>query len=259
MAAESQRAATVSSTVEDYLKVVLKIEDMKQRASTSRVARHLEVADATVTDMLRKLKKAGLLEYKPYYGATLTRKGRRVAVRILRRHRLLEMFLHQVLGYGWEQVHQEAERLEHAVSDLFIARIDALLDFPVQDPHGEIIPDARGFRQVEDDLCLAEAEPGGYSVRKVTNSDPEFLAYLDKVGLRPATRLWLQEKAPFQGPLKLLPESGREPVYLGLEASRSLFVLPLKDRRPAPAPAPDGSESRGASGRAGRAAGNEEK
>ena len=255
MAAESQRKATVSSTVEDYLKVVLKIEDMKQKASTSRVARHLDVADATVTDMLRKLKKAGLLEYKPYYGATLTRKGRQMAVRILRRHRLLEMFLHQVLGYGWEQVHQEAERLEHAVSDLFISRIDALLDFPVQDPHGEIIPDARGFRQVEDDLCLAEAEPGSYSIRKVTNSDPEFLAYLDKVGLRPATRFSLQDKAPFQGPLKLLPESGREPVYLGLEACRSIFVLPRKDRRAAPEPLPEGSASRAAGERAGRGTG----
>ena len=257
MATESQKTAAVSSTVEDYLKVVLKIEDMKQRASTSRVARHLDVADATVTDMLRKLKKAGLLEYKPYYGATLTRKGRQVAVRILRRHRLLEMFLHQVLGYGWEQVHQEAERLEHAVSDLFISRIDALLDFPSQDPHGEIIPDARGFRQVEDDLCLAEAEPGSYSVRKVTDSDPEFLAYLDKVGLRPATRFSLQEKSPFQGPLKLLPESGREPVYLGLEASRSIFVLPLKDRPPASAPLPKGRASRESFGRAGRGAGKE--
>lgn len=252
MAAESEKKTTVSSTVEDYLKVVLKIEDMKQRASTSRVARHLDVADATVTDMLRKLKKAGLLEYKPYYGATLTRKGRQMAVRILRRHRLLEMFLHQVLGYGWEQVHQEAERLEHAVSDLFISRIDALLDFPSQDPHGEAIPDARGVRQVEDDLCLAEAEPGSYSVRKVTNSDPEFLAYLDKVGLRPATRLSLQEKAPFQGPLKLLPESRLEPVYLGLEACRSIFVSPRKDRLRASESAPDGPASREVASRGSR-------
>lgn len=244
MAAESQRTGTVSSTVEDYLKVVLKIEDMKQRASTSRVARHLDVADATVTDMLRKLKKAGLLEYKPYYGATLTRNGRQMALRILRRHRLLELFLHQVLGYGWEQVHQEAERLEHAVSDLFISRIDALLDFPAQDPHGETIPDARGFRQVEDDLCLAEAELGNYSIRKVTNSDPEFLAYLDKVGLRPDNRFLLKEKAPFQGPLKLLPESGKEPVYLGLEASRSIFVLPLKKHPTIPASLQKDSASR---------------
>ena len=252
MAAESRGKAMVSSTVEDYLKVVLKIEDMKQRASTSRVARHLDVADATVTDMLRKLKKAGLLEYKPYYGATLTQKGRQVALRILRRHRLVELFLHQVLGYGWEQVHEEAERLEHAVSDLFVSRIDALLDFPAQDPHGEIIPDAQGFRQVEDDLCLAEAELGEYSIRKVTNSDPEFLAYLDKVGLRPGNRFSLQEKAPFQGPLKLLPDAGREPVYLGLEASRSIFVLPLKGSSAASASAPDGPASGDAGSRGSR-------
>ncbi len=232
MAADSRKNSTVSSTVEDYLKVVLKIEDMKQKASTSRVARHLDVADATVTDMLRKLKRAGLLEYKPYYGATLTRKGRQVALRILRRHRLLELFLHQILGYGWEQVHEEAERLEHAVSDLFVARVDALLNFPAKDPHGEAIPDAQGFRQVEDDVCLAEAELGHYCIHKVTNSDPEFLAYMDKVGLLPAAQFLLQEKAPFQGPLKLLLEPGQMPVYLGLEASKSVYVLPLKDRSP---------------------------
>jgi DtxR family Mn-dependent transcriptional regulator len=240
MAAETHRSSTISSTVEDYLKVVLKIEDMKQKASTSRVARHLDVADATVTDMLRKLKKAGLLEYKPYYGAALTRKGRQMALRILRRHRLLELFLHQILGYGWEQVHEEAERLEHAVSDLFVARIDALLNFPAKDPHGETIPDARGFRQVEDDVCLAEAELGKYYICKVANSDPEFLAYLDKVGLLPAAQFSLQEKGPFQGPLKLLLEPGQVPVYLGLEASKSIYVLPFKDRSPVPGsfPAP---------------------
>ena len=87
-----------------------------------------------------------LLEYKPYYGATLTTEGRKLALRILRRHRLIELFLHKVMGYGWEQVHDEAEKLEHVVSDLFVERIDAYLGYPDKDPHGEVIPDAKGFR-----------------------------------------------------------------------------------------------------------------
>ena len=136
----------ISSTAEDYLKAVLRMEDRNEKASTSSVARHLEVADASVTDMLRKLQKAGLLEYKPYYGASLTKKGRSVALKILRRHRLIELFLHEVMGYGWEEVHDEAEKLEHVVSDFFVERADSLLNHPVKDPHGEVIPDARGFR-----------------------------------------------------------------------------------------------------------------
>jgi DtxR family transcriptional regulator, Mn-dependent transcriptional regulator len=214
----------ISSTVEDYLKAVLKMEDMNEKASTSNVARHLSVADASVTDMLRKLQKAGLLEYKPYYGATLTAQGRQLALQILRRHRLIELFLHQVMGYGWEQVHDEAEKLEHVVSNFFVERIDALLNHPDKDPHGEVIPDARGFRSQEEHLCLTDAEPGDYTVRTVINDRPEFLAYLEKESMTPGTPFRLLEKAPFQGPLKLLIQSRKEPHYLGLEAAKSIYV-----------------------------------
>jgi DtxR family transcriptional regulator, Mn-dependent transcriptional regulator len=214
----------ISSTVEDYLKAVLKMEDMNEKASTSNVARHLSVADASVTDMLRKLQKAGLLEYKPYYGATLTAQGRQLALQILRRHRLIELFLHQVMGYGWEQVHDEAEKLEHVVSNFFVERIDALLNYPDKDPHGEVIPDARGFRSQEEHICLTDAEPGDYTVRTVINDRPEFLAYLEKESMTPGTPFRLLEKAPFQGPLKLLIQSRKEPHYLGLEAAKSIFV-----------------------------------
>jgi DtxR family Mn-dependent transcriptional regulator len=214
----------ISSTVEDYLKAVLKMEDNNEKASTSSVARHLAVADASVTDMLRKLQKAGLLEYKPYYGATLTAQGRRLALKILRRHRLIELFLHQVMGYGWERVHDEAEKLEHVVSDFFVERIDALLDHPDKDPHGEVIPDAQGFRSLEEDVCLAYAEPGEYTVRKVTNGQPEFLAYLEKESLTPGTALTLLEKGPFQGPLKLIIRGKKDPQYVGLEAAKSIHV-----------------------------------
>ena len=216
----------VSSTVEDYLKAFLKLEDMNEKASTSTVARHLSVADASVTDMLRKLQKTGLLEYKPYYGATLTAEGRRLALRILRRHRLIELFLHKVMGYGWEQVHDEAEKLEHVVSDLFVERVDAYLGYPEKDPHGEVIPDAKGFRTRELDICLLRAEPGEYVIRKVTNDQPEFLAYLEKQALTPGVSFVLLEKAPFRGPLKLLLAGRKLPQYLGLEAAKDIHVLP---------------------------------
>jgi DtxR family transcriptional regulator, Mn-dependent transcriptional regulator len=228
----------VSSTVEDYLKAVLRMEDMKEKVSTSGVARHLDVTDATVTDMLRKLKKAGLLEYKPYYGATLTEQGRMVALRLLRRHRLIELFLHQIMGYGWEQVHEEAEKLEHVVSDFFVERLDALLNYPVKDPHGEVIPDAQGFRESENDICLAEAETGGqYEIQRVINGNPEFLAYLEKEDLTPANRFHLLEKAPFQGPLKLVLAGSKTPKYIGLDVAKSIYVSPCQSK-PAISPTP---------------------
>ena len=218
----------ITSTAEDYLKAVLRMEDMNEKASTSNVARHLEVADASVTDMLRKLQKAGLLEYKPYYGASLTKKGRMAALRILRRHRLIELFLHQIMGYGWEEVHNEAEKLEHVVSDFFVERVDALLNYPVKDPHGEVIPDAQGFRRLDEDLCLAEAELGRYVIRRVISSNPEFLAYLEREDLLPANAFTLLEKAPFQGPLKLLRSNSQAPQYIGLEVAKSIFVSPFQ-------------------------------
>jgi DtxR family Mn-dependent transcriptional regulator len=225
------RERAVTSTAEDYLKAVLKLEDMNEKASTSNVARRLEVSDGTVTDMLRKLQSAGLLEYTPYYGAALTPRGRAVALKILRRHRLIELFLHQIMGYGWEQVHAEAERLEHAVSDFFVERIDALMNHPAQDPHGEVIPDARGFRESENDVCLALAETGKFTIKKVINASPELLTYLNKESLVPTRSLSLLEKAPFQGPLKLQLEGSRTPTYIGLDVAKCIFVCPATGRR----------------------------
>ena len=218
------RKSTVSSTAEDYLKAVLNLEDMHEKASTSSVARRLAVADGTVTDMLRKLQSAGLLEYTPYYGATLTPRGRSIALKILRRHRLIELFLHRIMGYGWEQVHDEAERLEHAVSDFFVERIDALMNYPSKDPHGEVIPDARGFRESEDYISLAQAEQGRFTIRKVINASPELLTYLDKESLVPAQSFTLLEKAPFQGPLKLQLRGKSMPTYVGHEVATCIFV-----------------------------------
>jgi len=221
----------ISSTVEDYLKAVLRMEDRNEKASTSGVARHLEVADASVTDMLRKLQKAGLLEYKPYYGASLTKKGRAVALKILRRHRLIELFLHQIMGYGWEEVHNEAEKLEHVVSDFFVERADSLLNYPDKDPHGEVIPDAQGFRRLDEDICLADAEAGTYIIRRVISSNPELLAYLEKEDLLPSRTFALHERAPFAGPLKLLRSHNKSTQYIGLEVAKSIFVSPCQTKK----------------------------
>jgi len=220
------RKSAVSSTAEDYLKAVLNLEDMHEKASTSSVARRLAVADGTVTDMLRKLQSAGLLEYTPYYGATLTARGRTIALKILRRHRLIELFLHRIMGYGWEQVHDEAERMEHAVSDFFVERIDALMSYPSKDPHGEVIPDARGFRESEDDISLAQAEEGRFTIRKVINASPALLTYLNKESLVPTQAFTLLEKAPFQGPLKLQIRGRKAVTYVGHEVARCIFVCP---------------------------------
>lgn len=214
----------ITSTVEDYLKVLLRIEESQERVSTSNVARTLAVADSSVTDMLRKLHKAGLLEHRPYYGATLTEKGRKTALKILRRHRLVELFLHDVLGYGWEQVHEEAEKLEHVVSDLFIERVDALLNHPARDPHGEAIPDPEGHRATEVGACLAEAAEGDYEIVRITNGKAGLFDYLEAEGLRPGGRVRLIEKAPFGGPLVLKPAGSRKLVHLGREAARSIYV-----------------------------------
>ena len=192
----------VSSTVEDYLKAFLRLEDMNEKASTSTVARHLSVADASVTDMLRKLQKNGLLEYKPYYGATLTTEGRKLALRILRRHRLIELFLHKVMGYGWEQVHDEAEKLEHVVSDLFVERIDAYLGYPDKDPHGEVIPDAKGFRNEELDICLLRVEPGEYVVRKVTNDQPRVSGLPSEAIPYPGSLVSVAGESPIPRPIE---------------------------------------------------------
>jgi DtxR family Mn-dependent transcriptional regulator len=225
------RDPIVSSTAEDYLKAVLKLEDMNEKASTSKVARRLDVSDGTVTDMLRKLQSAGLLEYTPYYGATLTARGRGIALQILRRHRLIELFLHQIMGYGWEQVHDEAERLEHAVSDFFVERIDALMNHPAKDPHGEVIPDAQGFREPEDDISLASANAGVYTIRRVTSSNPAVLAYLEKEGLLPTRTLSLVDRAPFDGPLKLLLTKTDTVCHISLDLAKHIFVSPVKKWR----------------------------
>src|SRR5690606_30638925 len=153
-------AADLTRSVEDYLKAVYRLTEDGSPASTNAIAEELAVAPPSVSGMIKRLAEQGLLEHVPYRGVTLTRAGRREALRVVRRHRLIEAYLVQFLGYTWDTVHDEAERLEHAVSDDLVARMAASLGNPRFDPHGDPIPTAEGRVQVRKTVPLADVETG---------------------------------------------------------------------------------------------------
>ena len=214
-----------SENVENYLTAIFRLTRETSTTSTSALAEHLGLAAGTVTGMLKRLSEQGLVEHVPYYGAQLTERGRSQALNLVRRHRLIEQFLVQVLGYAWDGVHAEAERLEHAVSDELVDRMAAVLGHPAEDPHGAPIP--TNGEPFEEPLlpCLEDLEVGGGAVlRRVPDEDPEALRYLARIGLVPGAELTLMERTPCRGPLRI--RVGNEEHYLGMELSRQLRVEP---------------------------------
>lgn len=215
-----------SPAVQDYLKAIYRLSQDDEAASTSSIAERLQVAAGSVSGMLRRLADQGLVEHIPYYGARLTQDGEREAVRMIRRHRVLEAFLVEVLGYTWDRVHEEAERLEHAASDELIDRMARVIGEPDFDPHGAPIPGA-GRAFVEPRYpSLAELEVGCPAVlREVSDEDPAALRYLAGLKLLPGVRLEVLEQAPFKGPLRV--RVGETVQYVGRELSCSIKVEPL--------------------------------
>ena len=212
--------------VQDYLKAIYKLSRGGVPATTSSIAERLRVAAGSVTGMLKRLAEQGLVEHVPYAGARLTPAGEREAVRMIRRHRVLELFLVEVLGYTWDCVHEEAERLEHAASDELIDRMAQLLGEPEADPHGDPIPGAVGSFEEWRYPPLSALEVGRRAIlRRVSDEDPAALRYLAGLGLRPGAEVEVVERAPFGGPLRLRV-NGREQV-VGRELSRSLEVEPV--------------------------------
>lgn len=179
-----------SLTVENYVKAVLQNElrTGAQSVSTGTLARDLDVSPGTVTSMLKTLAELELANYRPYEGVALTDAGRQVGMRMLRRHRLIEQFLVQTLNLSWDQVHEEAENMEHAVSDFLVDRIDEFLGRPEYDPHGDPIPSSAGKLRgaTTDSTPLARCTAGAVvECTRVMNQDPEFLRFLGDAGLRP--------------------------------------------------------------------------
>ena len=194
----------LTEPVEDYLKVIYDIELEEDAAATNDIAQRLQIAPASVSGMVRRLADQGLLEYERYRGVRLTGSGRRAALRTIRRHRVIEAYLVQALGYSWDVVHGEAERLEHAASDDLIDRMAKAIGEPSTDPHGAPIPTRDGKVDERRHRRLSDLHPGQRAhVTRVADEDPELLRYLASLGLRPGVMVTVEEKAPFDGPLTL--------------------------------------------------------
>ena len=216
-----------SSSVGDYLKAIWELSEegaAEAAASTNDVAERLSFSAASVSNMFVRLREMGLAEYERYHGATLTEEGRAEALRLLRRHRLIETFLLECLGYSWEEVHEEAESMEHSVSDDFTERLAAFLGHPAQDPHGDPIPSADGTLEADDSFPLAEATPGQQvRIYRVDDEEPAKLAYLEELGLTPGRLFEVREVRALDG-VVVVEDEAAVTRSIGGPLAGSIFV-----------------------------------
>jgi DtxR family Mn-dependent transcriptional regulator len=219
-----------SPSVEDYLKAIFALTRRGEAASTSALADSLQVAPSSVTGMVKRLAESGLLEHLPYRGVRLTDMGTRESLRVLRRHRILETYLTERLSFSWDDVHDEAERLEHAASDRLIEAMAHALDDPSHDPHGAPIPTAAGEVEATDFTTLADAAPGDrLLIRAVQDKDAARLRYLEARGMVPGVGITVEERQPFEGPLTVRVDNGADAVHVvGVELARRIFVTEVE-------------------------------
>ncbi len=228
----------LGEAAEDGLKAIFKLQSSDRRASTSALAAELRVTEPTVTAMIKRLARLGLLHYAPYHGVELTPAGERLALEIVRHHRLLELYLVEALGLTWDKVHAEADRLEHVMSDELEDRMDLVLGFPSRDPHGDPIPTKDGRLDQLPATSILDMEPGDRAaVASVPDGDPGLLQYLAGQGLVPGAEVVLLEKAPFGGPVIL--RVGEEGRAVGRDLAGAIRI------GPAARPAPEGEAADG--------------
>lgn len=215
-----------TSTVEDYLKCILLEQQREPEALVSmrQISAALSVAPGTVTAMVKTLADSGLLSYEPYSGVRLTDSGRQLAVHVLRRHRLIELFLVKVMGMDWSEVHAEAEELEHAVSDRLIEKMDEMLGYPSADPHGDPIPDIHGVVEEVVLPSLLDCDLGApLRVARVGDQNRDFLQLLERKGLKPGSGLTVQSRDEAADAVELRLDSG-ETLTLGFRAASKIYV-----------------------------------
>ena len=206
-------AADLSRSVEDYLKVIYQLTQTGVPASTTAIADALDLAAPSVSGMVKRLAEAGLVEHQPYKGVTLTRDGRHGALRMLRRHRVIETYLVSHLGYTWDNVHDEAENLEHAVSEDLVQRMSFMLGDPQFDPHGDPIPAADG--RMVDVMTTALPDIGDgetVTISRVDTGSAERLRWLAGAGLVPGVRITVLDHQPFNGPITVSLDGERRVV-----------------------------------------------
>ncbi|WP_018296237.1 metal-dependent transcriptional regulator [Corynebacterium lubricantis] len=219
----------LSESNQDYLKAVFGLGEWSEDpVTTSAVAARVGVRLSTASDAIKKLTDLGLLNHERYGAITLTEEGKQYAIAMVRRHRLIETFLVDVLGYGWDQVHDEAESLEHAASDFMIERLDALLEYPKRDPHGDPIPSADGIIEFPETILLNEVEPGRtVRVERVSDDDPELLQYIFDHGVQCQKTVTVQPSAPYSDTITLIADGHAEPLTLGRAAASFVRVSEL--------------------------------
>ncbi|HET9324351.1 MAG TPA: metal-dependent transcriptional regulator [Gaiellaceae bacterium] len=209
----------LTDAIQDYVKEIYKLESSGRRVTTSALAEQLGVSSPSVTAMLKKLASLGLVKHERYHGATLTPKGERVALEVIRHHRLLEQYLSQTLGLPIDELHGEADRLEHALSEELEARIDRTLGYPTHDPHGDPIPgpDLKLSRTVT--APLSTLQPGDKAVvSRVPDGDGELLRYLAELKLTPGNSVEVRDAAPFEGPLTVRVDGQEHAISRDLAA-----------------------------------------
>jgi DtxR family Mn-dependent transcriptional regulator len=216
---------TLTISIQDYLKNIYELTENGEAASTNALARKLNISAPSVTGMVQKLASAkpALVEYQKHQGVTLTKEGRKAALEVIRHHRLLEAWLVQTLGYSWDEVHAEAERLEHVISEDFERRIATAMGHPVRDPHGELIPTEDLKMPLDDSTPLSSLRANQTAtIQRVKASETKLLRYLEGLGLVPGTQIEVKEYSPFDQNLTI--KVGRKSFVLGLNITSKIFV-----------------------------------
>jgi DtxR family Mn-dependent transcriptional regulator len=209
--------AELSAPVEDYLKAIYELEKSGEPAETNAIAEALAVTPASVSGMVRRLAEHGLIDHEPYRGVRLTDAGRRAALLTIRRHRVIEAYLTSALGYSWDRVHDEAERLEHAASDELVDRMAAAIGEPATDPHGAPIPTREGKLRERPLVPLSSLADGEEArVERVGDHSGDRLRYLAELGIVPGVRVRVAEREPFEGPITVLVENVRRTIGAAL-------------------------------------------
>ncbi len=212
-----------SVAMREYLAEIYRLQEDEPTVSTTSLAERLDVSAPAVPRMLKRLKSAGYVKHIPYQGVELTERGRNEALRELRRHRILEVFMVDVMGFRWDEVHEHADQLGQGLNDAITQRMAEMTDHPTRCPHGEPIPDEEGNLPEVDDICIINLGVGHKgAVSRVRTHEPERLQYFASLGLVPGAEFSIAGRAPFNGPMRL--QLDREEVVLGVELTKSLWV-----------------------------------